>query len=258
MASPVKTPCDHVFCRECITQWLNQPSKASCAMCRKQLFQRNLIMRHLPPDQDRHDSVVRALRASGLLGVNVPAGALSNAAPFTAVNTFNGRIEYTRDGIQRATGAAMIALGWNDLIFANGAVSVDARLGSALIVMANMLRALAADSGNDEPAVRARVDAYALNMWGTIERVGARRMESRQLAEVLKAGFNRDFPDVVRHGVPQTRENPDVVDELQIFLAYIVNVARSLAPGPENEAVGEDLTEILFLADGRRRGAFSL
>lgn len=40
MASPVKTPCNHVFCRECITQWLNQPSKASCAMCRKQLFQR--------------------------------------------------------------------------------------------------------------------------------------------------------------------------------------------------------------------------
>lgn len=255
MASPVKTPCNHVFCRECITEWLNQPSKASCAMCRKQLFQRNLPMQ---PDPDRHARVVRALRASGLLGVNIPAGALSNAAAFTVVNTFNGRIEYTRAGIQRATGAAVTALAFRDLISTTGVVSVDARLGSGLIVMANMLRALAADSGNDEPAVRARVDAYVLNMWGTIERVGARKMDGRQLAEVLKAGFNRDFPGVVRNGVPHMRENQAVVDELQLFLAYIVNVARRLAPGAENEAVGDDLTEVLFLADGRRRGAISL
>lgn len=48
------------------------------------------------------------------------------------------------------------------------------------------------------------------------------------------------------------REHQDLVDELQIFLAYIENLARNTEPGPEYHPVGGDLTEVLFMVGGRR------
>ncbi|OQO09007.1 hypothetical protein B0A48_05898 [Cryoendolithus antarcticus] len=43
---PVSLPCNHVFCRECITAWsIGPPEHNTCSMCRRELFHRSLIVR---------------------------------------------------------------------------------------------------------------------------------------------------------------------------------------------------------------------
>lgn len=40
---PASTPCDHTFCRECITAWINVGNK-DCPVCRSQLLLTNAVM----------------------------------------------------------------------------------------------------------------------------------------------------------------------------------------------------------------------
>jgi hypothetical protein len=39
METPVRLPCKHELCKDCITEWLTQPRVDSCPMCRRRLFQ---------------------------------------------------------------------------------------------------------------------------------------------------------------------------------------------------------------------------
>ncbi|KAJ7635311.1 hypothetical protein FB45DRAFT_865843 [Roridomyces roridus] len=59
--NPVKTPCDHTFCKECIKQWLNQrnPNDSSKKRC---YCSREVTIEELRPDRDTE----RAMTTAGL------------------------------------------------------------------------------------------------------------------------------------------------------------------------------------------------
>ncbi|CAK3755717.1 E3 ubiquitin- ligase RNF4-like isoform X2 [Lecanosticta acicola] len=84
----VSLPCHptHVFCRTCIKQWLNAPTKNTCPQCRKKLFIPAADREYLPADySDRRQLIDRALEVSGIR--RLPAS--RRAMDFTELHTFD-------------------------------------------------------------------------------------------------------------------------------------------------------------------------
>ena len=63
LALPVITPCAHVFCRGCITQYIDtaRPPPAQCPLCRGAVYSERLLEAAPPvPDEDEEEAVEAA------------------------------------------------------------------------------------------------------------------------------------------------------------------------------------------------------
>jgi hypothetical protein len=164
MNSPVKLlPCNHIFCKSCITEWLEQPAISTCAMCRKALFTIEQGNAPLSPDATRREQATRALRASGLASASTVGTPFADSAPFSAVETFDDSIPLERSQLMRSAARAFELVAWNIVPRTTGTARFQTRsLGTNLIAMANMLKHMAFQQARSRPY------ATAGNPWSQI------------------------------------------------------------------------------------------
>jgi hypothetical protein len=158
--SPVQLPCQHIFCKSCITEWLSMEAKNSCAMCREILFTFEATAIG-GPDNARREHAGRALRASGLASIATVGTPFADNAPFSTVETFDISVSATRNQLLRSATRALEVVSWNTIPASTGPVRffLDT-LAANLIAMGNMLKAMAAQEGRPYPTKG--------NPWGKI------------------------------------------------------------------------------------------
>ncbi|CZT18196.1 uncharacterized protein RCC_04036 [Ramularia collo-cygni] len=136
---PVALPCKHIFCKECIVEWLSLPVRNTCPFCREECFTRTVpgprgpvAIRREPLTAAQTLTVSRALANSGL-----------TTGQF---DIFSDDISWDTSSIQRATAAANHWLyEQNDVV---GPAFVNKRrLGTDIIAMGNLIRAYASAAG---------------------------------------------------------------------------------------------------------------
>ena len=159
MDSPVKLPCSHVFCRNCISHWLQQPATSTCAMCRQVLFTTGQASGPAVPDASRvrHAQAIRALRTSGLAHASTAGTPFPDNAPFSNVETFDASIPLDRAQLARRSAArAFEIVASNRIPRTTGTVRFQANtLGTNLIAMANMLKHMSSQLARQRPYVAA-------------------------------------------------------------------------------------------------------
>jgi hypothetical protein len=163
MDSPVQLPCEHTFCKSCITEWLNQPDRNSCAMCRKTLFsiEEEEAAANVGPDNARRQQAARALRVSGLGSIVTVGTPFPDAAPFSTVETFDISVSANRNQLLRSAARALEVVSWNTIPASNGPAHFFLNaLAADLIAMGNILKHMAIQEG--------RPYATEGNPWGKI------------------------------------------------------------------------------------------
>lgn len=152
MDSPVETPCHHFFCKDCITKWLEQPTRSTCAMCRQAFFVKSEKDPPPAPDAARREMTTRALRASGLASISTIGTPFEDSAPFSAVETFDASIPLDRSLLMSSAARAFELITWDNVPRATGTARFQtAELATNLIAMANLLKHVAIQQGRPYP-----------------------------------------------------------------------------------------------------------
>lgn len=162
--NPVVLPCKHVFCKECIVDWLIIPTRNTCPYCRRECF---------PMAAEGQLDVVPARR--GPLGPE-RAALMSQALTLSGLengefSTFSDDISWDTASIARATASASTWLDEHTEVAGPAAIN-KRRLGHQLIAMGNLLRGYARASGRP-------YNAQLLGEWRTIIDILYKRIESR-------------------------------------------------------------------------------
>ena len=195
LTDPVQTPCNHLFDRACITQWLSGEKHNTCPLCKTVLFD-------LPPEETmtraerRRHQVSQALFASNVI---------SRQPPFDDF----GSTRYDVSSLQRAVAHASYCLNYNQPFPTVGEpIQVDVPgvfyqfagpcefelrpLTSALIAMANLLPALAEAQGT--PIAGGMDGMWRLvcqDLLGELRGLSGRKMDASVLPAMLKNSTRR-------------------------------------------------------------------
>ena len=129
--APVQLPCQHMYCKHCITEWLSRRSRSTCPTCRRTLFDVNGDVDRSPLGTDRLQIVAQALEYSGLTTDD-------------GFDSFFDEMSFTTPSIQRAAAAAHQYMIDDNHSPVTGPVLIDIRtLGPHLVAMGNLLRGYA-------------------------------------------------------------------------------------------------------------------
>lgn len=135
LEAAVELPCQHKYCKHCITEWLSRRSRATCPTCRRILFDVRGDVDRSPLGTDRLQVVARALEYSGLTTED-------------GFDHYSDEILFTTPPIHRAAAAAHRYLVDDTHPPVTGPVLIDIRsLGPHLIAMGNLLRGYAQAMG---------------------------------------------------------------------------------------------------------------
>ena len=132
--TPVALPCMHLYCRNCITEWLSRRNRNTCPICRKILFSISKVDRE-PVGTNRRQLIAQALEQSRLMTSD-------------SFDIYDDRVPFTTSAVQQAAAAASQYLSDEHHPSLTGSVLIDMRkLGPHIIAMGNLLRGYARASG---------------------------------------------------------------------------------------------------------------
>lgn len=190
MTEPVRLPCKHEFCKECIIKWLNGRDVDKCPTCRQRLFVRpnEGPVNTVTPEQAamlrvfrRRRRISAALEAAGL-------GAYNNyphvQEPFSNALSPNTAIEWGHQNLQDLTPQAREMLVTNELIRrVPGAIKIHPRaLGSSLIIMSRALVQMALDDNMPwSDADQTTWKEIALTIWQIAAPLKVERVDRKAL-----------------------------------------------------------------------------
>ena len=230
MEAPVKlAPCNHVFCRECITTWLKQPATSTCPMDRKTLFTTDKDNGPTAPDETRREQAVRALRASGLARASTFGTHFEDSAPFSAVERFDDSIPLIRSQVMRSAARAFEIVAWNNIPRTTGTARFRANtLGTNLVAMANMLKHMAFQQARPRPY------AHATNPWSQIVVAIWQILSPKQgidldaliVPGVVMADLRRRFATQMDSPIGLFLRDEAAADDLEMLIAMLVSEAK--------------------------------
>ena len=190
MDDPVQTPCKHIYCKSCISTWLEGDRRNTCPLCKAVLFALSEAETLTATDR-RRMLVARALERSNII---------TRQPPFQNF----GSTQWTVSSVQRA--AAMVTHAMNQggipspgswvheygvpgaLAQVAGPCIIDsAFLAGAFVAMANMLPALADVQGHAFTAEEEVAwSAICETVWLQIERWSGRKSDAMILSASLR------------------------------------------------------------------------
>lgn len=203
MVDPVKvTSCSHVFCRTCITEWLNQPTTDCCALCRKQLFDASA---EAPKPgvtgdltfQERHDFAIQALHATGLIDFVRPIEETQGLVDVSALDMYNETIPWTPRNLAAAVQPAARFLVW-DLDDLEGLIRVrSSTLSASLVAMANMIPGFRVPQGLAFTDQQSRAwRRLVIAVWRQLQRFDGRSEDGEQMITLILLALKMEFEDM--------------------------------------------------------------
>lgn len=268
MTDPVQaSPCPHVFCRSCITEWLNQPLTNTCAMCRRELFNIEFNPRVLrdilhegidiimQPILDQHPENRRAqplidqnlearrtlagnaLRASGLASITPTVDPHPGTAPFTAVQRFDLMIPFTRPSLVRAAASALQVVAHGTIPPAQDVVQIRMfHLGAPLIAMGNMIPAFAAQGNRSYTGDQARAWRVLVSgVWRHLRTFDGQVLTGTIVTAVVLALLQRDFEGNMLGPAGAFFRERNLRLDLDMLVHFVVDSARSAPPRGQPE-----------------------
>ncbi|GAB7333901.1 hypothetical protein MBLNU13_g06017t1 [Cladosporium sp. NU13] len=231
MDSAVKLkPCDHVFCRECITTWLKQPATSTCPMDRKTLFTtKEEDDGPTAPDATRREQAIRALRASGLASASTVGTHFEDSAPFSAVERFDESIPLNRSQVMRSAARAFEIVAWNNIPRTTGTARFRASsLGANLIAMANMLKHMAFQQARPRPYANA-ANPWAqigIAIWQILSPKQGIDLDALVVPGVVMADLRRRFATQMDSPVGMFFSDEAAANDLEMLIAMLVSEAK--------------------------------
>jgi hypothetical protein len=230
MDSPVKLqPCNHVFCKSCITEWLEQPATSTCAMCRKALFTIEQGNAPLAPDATRREQATRALRASGLASASVVGTPFADSAPFAAVETFDNSIPLERSQLMRSAARAFELVAWNIIPRTTGTARFQERsLGTNLIAMANMLKHMAYQQARQRPYANAANpwSQIVIAVWQILAPKRGMDLDALVVPGIVMADLRRRFATQMDGPIGLFFSDDAAAADLEMLIAMLVSEAK--------------------------------
>lgn len=228
LTTPVKTPCNHVYDRDCIETWLGAKHN-TCPLCKTVLFHAQQQQQQRSHRSARQQQISTALQTSNVL---------SREPPFANF----GSTEYNLSSLQRSVAQASFALGRGRAPVAGEWVQVEApgvlvrvvgpcvidvqTLSPALIAMANLLPALAHAEGRGfDAATKSGWEVVCRALWLEITAMTGRKIDAMVLPSMLKMK-TRDAVEKQQRGgaamsfFEMTGSNGECFDTLLNFLAF--------------------------------------
>lgn len=236
MDSPVKlNPCNHIFCKPCIAEWLQQPATSTCAMCRKTLFtteedeegQNNTGP--TAPDATRREQAVRALRASGLARASTAGTHFEDSAPFSAVETFDASIPLDRSQIMRSAARAFEVVAWNNVPRATGTARFRANtLGTNLVAMANMLKHMAFQQTRPRPYAAAGNpwSQIVIAVWQILSPKAGIELDALVVPGIVMADLRRRFAGQMDGPLGLFFRDEAAAGDLEMLISMLVSEAK--------------------------------
>ena len=230
MDSAVKLkPCDHVFCRECITTWLKQPATSTCPMDRKTLFTTEEDDGPMAPDATRREQAIRALRASGLASASTVGTHSEDSAPFSAVERFDDSIPLNRSQVMRSAAWAFEIVAWNNIPRTIGTARFRAiSLGTNLIAMANMLKHMAFQQARPRPYANA-ANPWAqivVAIWQILSPKQGIDLDALVVPGIVMAHLRRRFATQMDSPVGMFFSDEAAANDLEMLIAMLVSEAK--------------------------------
>lgn len=232
MTSPTQLPCNHTFCKECITEWLNQGITNSCAMCRRTLF----TTPQEPADpsvqaQLRQVQLTRALRASGLarnpghVAENIP-----DTAPWTAVETWPGRMHVDYHHLHRCTMTAFATIYSNTVPVGAGWARIHKdQIAASVIAMSNLLKHMATQEAR--PYGAAGWSAWR-EVAGAVYTMLAEQhgsdLDAMLLPNIMMQTLRRALAHKMGTRVRAFFDDAQMRGDLDMLIGFVVNEARKL------------------------------
>lgn len=226
MESPVQLPCKHAFCKGCITEWLEQPSTSSCAMCRKTLFTtEEANAAPVMNDHARLEQATRALRASGLASIRGFGTPFPDNAPFSTVETFD--IPFYRPQLVTAAVKVFAAVTHNILPHAAGtAVFNPGTLAATLIATANMLKHMAIQQGRPYATAGNPLAEIVKAVWRILNPMQGTHVDALTVPGMVMSTLRRQFASSMELPVGIFFRDAAAGQDLEMLVGMVVVEAR--------------------------------
>jgi hypothetical protein len=228
--SPVQLTCQHIFCKACISQWLEQPANCTCPMCRKTLFTTESDNAPTRPNATRHDQAIRALRASGLARASTVGTPFPDSAPFSNVETFDAGIPLDRAQLVRRSAAQAFAIvASNRIPRSTGTARFQTNtLGTNLIAMANMLKHMASQLGRQGPYTAAGNpwDQIVVAVWQILSPMQGTEADALTVPATVMADLRRRFATQMDGPVGLFFRGEAASNDLDMLIAFLVSEAK--------------------------------
>jgi hypothetical protein len=228
--SPVQLPCQHIFCKSCITEWLTQSAKNSCAMCRKTLFTVDEAASNVGPDNARREQARRALRASGLASTATIGARLGDNAPSSAVETFDISVVATCNQLLRSAMRALEVVSWNTIPTSMGPVRflLDTLAGN-LIAMGNLLKHMAIQEGRPYPTEGNPWFKIVAAVWTTLLPKAGKDIDALVVPALVMRSLRTQFASQMDSPVGFFFRDQAASRDLEMLIATLVSEASQAA-----------------------------
>lgn len=232
MTSPTQLPCNHTFCKECITEWLNQGTTNSCAMCRRTLFtDPQEPADPFVEDELRQALLTRALRASGLArNPRHVAANLPDTAPWITVETWTGLMHVDYHRLHRSTMTAFATLYANTVPVGAGWARIHRdQIAASVIAMSNLLKHMATQGARP-------YGATGWTAWkeiaGTVYTILAEQhgsdLDAMLLPNIMMQTLRRSLALKMGTRVRAFFDDAQMRGDLDMLIGFVVNEARKL------------------------------
>jgi len=228
--SPVQLTCQHIFCKACISQWLEQPANSTCPMCRKTLFTTESDSVPTRPNATRHDQAIRALRASGLARASTVGTPFPDSAPFSNVEMFDSSISLDRaELVRRSAAQAFAIVASNRIPRSTGTARFQTNtLGTNLIAMANMLKHMASQLGRQGPYAAAGNPwgQIVIAVWQILSPMQGTEVDALTVPATVMADLRRRFAAQMDGPVGLFFRDEAAANDLEMLIAFLVSEAK--------------------------------